>query len=416
MLADLGAGLVSGPRDIRFTSILVGVRGSGKTVVLSEIRSRAANDGWVVLSVDASTPGLAGRIRQEIERLPSRYEWLDLSGVGSSRSVTKSLSLKVGPYQGEKSTTEFHDAEMDLRHLLSLLADKAAENDSSVLLTVDEIHSIDKTEARRLLNDLQHVTIVDEHPLAFIGAGLPDMEYMLFEDRALTFFRRCHRYGMTPLEFIDAIRGLRSPIGEADGRIDDTALELMAGAVDGSPYKLQALGHAAWEIAGAPRRSISVEVARQAIMVAEQMVKNNISVPAFYNLSSSEQNYLIALAEFGDGATVASIAQRIGLAQSTVRALDRRLCLSGYTVKSKGGGRWLTNLVPGDVILQEADLGSESAASSDPRPETRPEIPLEPRPSKVDISSMVLCNDWMPRAKRRCVLPKGHQGRCRSKR
>ena len=37
VLNDLWSGLLNGPRDPRFTSMVMGVRGSGKTVMLNEI-------------------------------------------------------------------------------------------------------------------------------------------------------------------------------------------------------------------------------------------------------------------------------------------------------------------------------------------------------------------------------------------
>lgn len=77
LLADLGGGLATGPRDSRYTSVLMGVRGSGKTVLLSEIEERASADGWVVLSLDAGTPGLLDRIAQTIRSADQAYaRWL----------------------------------------------------------------------------------------------------------------------------------------------------------------------------------------------------------------------------------------------------------------------------------------------------------------------------------------------------
>lgn len=45
LLADLYEGLDAGPGDSRYTSIVLGVRGSGKTVVLTEAERHAAACG-----------------------------------------------------------------------------------------------------------------------------------------------------------------------------------------------------------------------------------------------------------------------------------------------------------------------------------------------------------------------------------
>ena len=144
LLADLGGGLATGPRDARYTSILMGVRGSGKTVLLSEIEDRAASDGWVVLSLDAGTPGLLDRIVQTIRNADRAYEALGIAGFGTSRSVEKSVGIRLGPLAGEISTTEHQDrmAHMGLREHLVFLAQAALKSETSVLLTVDEMHGI----------------------------------------------------------------------------------------------------------------------------------------------------------------------------------------------------------------------------------------------------------------------------------
>lgn len=177
LLADLGSGLVTGVDDSRFTSILMGVRGSGKTVTLNEVENRAAADGWVVLSMDAGTAGLLERIVRSITQAERTYESLGLDS-SNRRSVERSFGIRLGPLEGRLASTELrggHD-ERGLREHLTLLVQAAAQIGTSVLLTVDEMHGIDRTEGRRLSNDLQHITRRAGMPLAFIGAGLLELK------------------------------------------------------------------------------------------------------------------------------------------------------------------------------------------------------------------------------------------------
>ena len=55
LIKDIKAGLKAGPRDQRFTSLLTGVRGSGKTVTLETIQDSMEQEGWFVLQIDATT-------------------------------------------------------------------------------------------------------------------------------------------------------------------------------------------------------------------------------------------------------------------------------------------------------------------------------------------------------------------------
>lgn len=66
LVSSLRVGLGTGPRDPRFTSLLLGPRGSGKTVVLNHLGSLARESGWIVLPLDAGTAGVQERIIEYI--------------------------------------------------------------------------------------------------------------------------------------------------------------------------------------------------------------------------------------------------------------------------------------------------------------------------------------------------------------
>ena len=188
LLSDLGEGLATGPRDERFASILMGVRGSGKTALLNEIEQRAATDGWVVISLDASSGGdldegdLLGRLRSELSHIPDRYPALDIEELRGDQQTGRSAGFKLGPLQGQRTETR-KSAAMNLRQKLTYLTDAAQQHQTSVLLTVDELHTGKKDQLRRLANDLQHITSRAELPLAFIGAGLLEMQYTILQDK-----------------------------------------------------------------------------------------------------------------------------------------------------------------------------------------------------------------------------------------
>jgi len=63
LVATLKQGLGAGPRDPRFTSLLLGPRGSGKTVILNHLKNEARASSWIVLSLDATTDGGRPHIR-----------------------------------------------------------------------------------------------------------------------------------------------------------------------------------------------------------------------------------------------------------------------------------------------------------------------------------------------------------------
>ncbi len=402
ILSNVGDGLVSGPNDKRYTSILMGVRGSGKTVTLNEIEDRAVREGWVVLSMDASTPGLLERIVGAVVHAQRTVETLNMEQP-HTKSVERTIGVRLGPVAGSVTTTESRDfhARMGVWEHLTYLVDAVQRNGTSVLLSVDELHSIDRTEGRRLANDLQHITRRSEKPLAFLGAGLPEIKHTLLRDRKLTFFQRCEPYDMPPLSASDASVGLIHPIRAAGGSIAGDALRAAAEAVDGSPYKLQMIGDTAWRMAGAPDNEIGMSVVSAAIDTAERETAAKISLPAWYDLAERDQELLGVIAHSGGMATLNEIHRTVQVSRTAAANNLKRLTDLCYVTKASRGLFQLSTLVPRTVILEEMGTDDELRLS-------------EPGDSTTARASKPRCRKFMPRAHDYCVLAKGHAGGCRS--
>lgn len=89
LLTDIGSGLLTGPRDRSYYSVIMGQRGSGKTVALTEMENRAKQDGWIVLSVDAATEGLLERLNQAIYQATRTYVGLDSLDTRTATTATR---------------------------------------------------------------------------------------------------------------------------------------------------------------------------------------------------------------------------------------------------------------------------------------------------------------------------------------
>ena len=412
LLSDISEGLATGPRDERFSSILMGVRGSGKTALLNEIEQRAATDGWVVISLDASSGGdldegdLLGRLRSELAHIPDSYPGLDIEELRGGQQTGRSAGFKLGPLQSQRSESR-ESVAMNLRQSLTYLAEEAQRCHTSVLLTVDELHTGQRDQLRRLANDLQHITSRAELPLAFIGAGLLEMQYTILQDKKMTFLQRSEPYRLPELDYTDALAGLRHTINDAHGEITAPALQTAAAAVKGSPYRLQVIGHRAWKLADAPNRIIDETAVEQAVDIARGVVKQKVNIPALYDITETERQFLSAVVQLGARASKSEIAKIIEKSLSTTKETHRRLFLSGY-VNYRNETVYLTDLVPAAVVRDEmfepSDDLSDVALSNDYFTVDAP----EPRPQRR-------CREWMPRANARCVLSLGHQGACRSK-
>ncbi|MXW60536.1 MAG: ATP-binding protein [Acidimicrobiaceae bacterium] len=106
LLRSLRSGLGAGPGDPRFTSVLLGPRGSGKTVTLNMIEDIACNAGWLVLLLDASTSDI-------MERLEEHIEWARDAGCRAAKPNGCNHEECAGPGRRMAATGDArHRAEM----------------------------------------------------------------------------------------------------------------------------------------------------------------------------------------------------------------------------------------------------------------------------------------------------------------
>ena len=376
----------------------MGPSGSGKTVVLNEMEDMARAAGWVVLSLDAATPGILDRVMASVAGAHATHEALGPhEDAARAKSLEKRFGLSLGPLTGLVSWTALHDRRMHmgLREHLAFLAQAAADHETSVLLTIDELQAADRAEGRRLSNDLQHITKRAGSPLAFIGAGLPEMRLTLMQDPKMTFFHRCEHIDLPPLSPAEAAQGLFRTIADSGGTITPEALRLAADAVDGSPYKMQVIGDQAWRSSGAPDNEIGVAHAEAACVAADAVMDQRIGLPAWHDLSDEHQDMLGILASADSPLPSHEVASRLGAgARPTNKAL-RRLHAMGYAEQPRRGFYTPTSLISARVIADE--WGSAPPSSV---------------PSAAGASR---CRRWMPRSRAYCVLASGHAGGCRSR-
>lgn len=401
VIGDIKDGLGAGPGDHRFTSVLIGHRGSGKTVLLNEIRSVAAQAGWIVLRTDASTPGLYERIDEEISSLtgPAADSVAPAGAAGET-----ALTLHAGIASVSRRLARAATQERSVSKKLEVLGGHAAEHGSAVLLSVDELQAGPREELRRLSADLQHITKGDLLPVAFVGAGLPSIEFTIMRDSKMTFFQRCHDHSLAALTTQSVLAFFKQTIEDAGGRCSNANLRRMADAADGIPYKMQVIGDGAWVISGAPANEIDDASVELALAAAEERMQARVYSHVWEGLEPVDRDILRVVAASGGiisrrdlGAGLLYTASRI------VRRLDR-LTRMGCIVREPRSDVELGPLAPlpfvAGIVEEEQSVG---AARSPAEPAAPPKPPGD------------RCAKPLKTIDAACILPHGHNGRCRSR-
>jgi hypothetical protein len=334
--------------------VLVGPRGMGKTVLLAEIASRAAERyGWPPLAVEAPlsghlSPSLSRRA-EGVKRLLS--EQPEGAGLRLTEAVVRANVLGVGG-EVHLSRTEAAQAgpSLTVEESLALLIDEANRRSTGVVLTVDEAHAGTREDLGELGAAIQHATGAN-WPIVVVIAGLPSLQ----ANRLPSYFERADWHDVSSLTLRAALDALTGPAENAGRPFEDGAAQHLVDQTGGYPYAVQVYGHAAWR-ASHGQDLITKTVVDKAIPAATAELERSLFAQRWQQASPREREYLVALAEqseTGGPATGAAVAGRLGKTTYQLAQHRNRLITKGTLVAQ---GEHLSFVVPGlgNYILRQA--------------------------------------------------------------
>lgn len=302
-IADFTDALDDGPGSAGRATLYTGARGAGKTVMLNAVEDEARTRGWLVVS-ETSVNNLTRKLTES--RLPALLQELDPEAV--TRHLTQfNLPVISGGIGWE--TIEAHVVKMDLRQQITLITDLLAENETGLLITVDEVHR-DQTEAlRELVTVVQHA-FREDRELAFVAAGLPPAVNELLNDNILTFLRRADRHNLGAVSLEHVRDAILTPITQNGRDVDDDALELMVESTGGYPFLIQLVGSHCWKV-NPDSKTISLEDAEKGTNRAHRRLGSLVHEPALEGLSAIDKSYLLKMAEDDGPSSTKEIASRL---------------------------------------------------------------------------------------------------------
>ena len=287
--------------------LLIGRRGTGKTVLLHVAQDEADAQQWVTLFASGAEMGLCDKLAAQAAASVAG-DGGRIVGVGAQAlGFGATIERAAAPRQPLDS----------LRFVLKEAAEKAAIRGKGALIAVDELQDADAAEVRELAVAVQYVGSGRRLPIAFVGAGLPDFLAALLADKGMTFFHRCARAAIGVLAPADSQLALAEPVEAAGGRIDDDALGHAVAAASGYPYMVQLIGHHSWEACRDPRRGITADDVVIGEAAANRDVLAQVLLPSWSRLADDERRVLSAMVPPG-GTSAAEIARRAQVPEETV--------------------------------------------------------------------------------------------------
>lgn len=308
------------------SQILLGLRGTGKTVLLNRFDRIAEAHGAVTAYVEAPDdrslpeilyPKLHKLLRSLsiVEEARSRVHtaFQGLKGFASGFKV--SVGDVSIAYDTKPGLVDSGQLETDLTDLFVLIGQAAESADKGWVLIIDEVQYLSQEEWAALIVALHRMNQL-ALPVVFFGAGLPQLAAI--SGNAKSYAERLFEYfSIGPLDATAAGNAIRQPIVSEAEAIDDDAVSLIAEQTMGYPYFLQEWGFQAWNCTEeSPITSADVETASS---LALTRLDEGFFRVRLGRLTPKEREYVVAMARLGDGPYRSSdVADQLGESQQSL--------------------------------------------------------------------------------------------------
>lgn len=249
--------------------LIMGVRGSGKTVLMATIANEYRNyKDWVVISLNP--------MRDLLQMLASGlYEDAKLK----KHFIEASLNLsKFGIGFDVKENPPVSDIQIALDKMVNIVKNQGKK----ILITIDDITKGDNVISfASAYQDL----ISKNYPVYLIMTGLYENIYSLQTDKRCSFLLRAERIMLKPLNLL----GMKNQYKQTFNCSDDEAMR-MAAFTKGYSYAFQALGYIIWD------KDCSLE---EAIEKFDERMSEYCYDKIWSDLSEAEKKIVTLLAQNG---------------------------------------------------------------------------------------------------------------------
>ncbi len=278
--------------------MITGVRGSGKTVFMTEISKKIQeNKQWIVVELNPE--------RDLLEGLASK-----LSSETALAKIFRNASINLSFFgfgMEIKGTTPITDIETALSKMLESLK----KNKKKVLVTIDEAVS---SETVRVFASAFQIFIRQDLPLFLLMTGLYENISRLQNEKTLTFLYRAPKIELKPLNI-----GMIAENYEKNFSLDrKNALE-MAKLTKGYSFAFQVLGYLTWENHGKYQDSI---------MKLRGYLEEFVYEKIWSESSKGDRQILYGIAETESG-KISEIRKLLGIETNQFNPYRKRLIKRG---------------------------------------------------------------------------------------
>lgn len=315
VIDDFVEGLANGTGAPGRLMRITGPRGSGKTVLLSELAGIAREQGWRVVNVSGSDELLASLTR----RLKKEVAFGE-------------AELKVGVPLASVELNRKAATDEDLDSLLEDAVRTMTRQGKGLLVTIDEVRGASHDDICKIATTVQFM-IRDELDIALVFAGITTGVMDILNGKAMTFLRRAKPEELDAIPLDEVAKALRKTIEDSGFTIEKEALEAAARATAGLAYLIQLVGYHIWRQAWLRIRNmdesttitIALDDARLGIDEALHEFESAVLETALSGLPKTAVEILLAMSTRTDVVAVGDIARTLGRTTGYLSPYRRQL-------------------------------------------------------------------------------------------
>jgi hypothetical protein len=358
--------------------VAYGLRGVGKTVLLNVIEEQAKQEGFHVISLEATDEiGLADALIPELQHVIAKLSTVEkakqmaISALNALRDFASAFSVEYqGATLGVKKRDEISvgtgNIESHLRALLQEVGEAAKAAEQPLALFIDELQYLQLRDNGREFGALiaaLHRVGQRRLPVILFGAALPQVLGIASKQRSYAerIFRFTEVGALSPDE---AARAIRAPIEAQGAAITNDALARIIALTKGYPYFLQEYGRQAW--LAAPDSPITLADVERAHEQATAALDQSFFEARMQRVTTKERDYLLAMAGLGEGPySTSEVAVALGVEPAKVTLFRDSLVRKGMIWAPKRGSVEFTVPMFDNYLRRHGDAALEDEGSDE---------------------------------------------------
>lgn len=305
--------------------LITGVRGSGKTVMMTEIsRKLRTREEWVVIELNPSVDLLQG-ILSKLNSNPV------CAGIIKSAKIDLSFWGFGVSIEGAAPITDEETA------IIAIL-EKMKKNGKKLLVTIDEVTN---NEFMHVFAGSFQIFVRQDLPIFLLATGLYENIDELQNEKNLTFLYRAPKIQMKPLNQQAIIKKYMNIF-----QIEREQAAQMAELTKGYPFAFQVLGYLTWNNHGNYR---------EVLEEYEQYLSEFVYDKIWSELSRKDRVVARGIAETDSG-KIKDIREHLGMETNQFNPYRKRLIKKGILSGEMRGYVYFTLPLFEDYVLENAEI------------------------------------------------------------